>query len=816
MKSSPVARFSILLTIFAVSLNAYSQRKKHPLTILPANYGTLRLSFEPNRGQTDPSVEFLVHGSGYTLFISRNKMLLAMPGSGGHLPGRDHAAQPAVKTTAANTDDSDWLQQIRLLGSNPGAIPHLEDEQITRSNYFIGNDPAKWRTGIPNYGRVRFSSIYKGVDLIYYGNQHQLEHDFVVSPRADPAQIVFSFDGNRSGNPNAEPTIDPATGNLWISPKTGVDKRSLRLLKPLTYQEVDGKRVDIPSSYKLLPGRKVAFTIGRYNHALPLVIDPVLTYSTYLGGSGSNGFGDQGNGIAVDTAGDAYIVGTTYSADFPLTNGSFQKQNKAAAGTSTVFVSKLNPDGTALLYSTYLGGSGGDAGYGIALDPSNNAYITGATYSADFPVTCDAFQITNPSTTTGATTGFVTKLDSSGAGLYYSTYLGGQGNQASPGQGDVSQAIAVNANGNAYVTGYTYSTNFPTTTGVFQTNFKGDSANSNAFVAELSADATALVYSTYLGGGEVTVGVSGVTLSSATPPGDYGNAIALDGNGDAFVAGSTWSLDFPITSGAFQTALQGTSNAFITELNPAGSKQIYSTFLGGSGQQLFSQDFVNGTDVIMAYGDTATAVAVDSNGFAYVAGNTTSSNFPVTAGTLEGADDFDGINGTGFVAKFKQDGSGLMFSTYLEGAGTFVSSLAVDSAGNSYVAGSAPAASAGMPAGFQQTSDALPAPSSTGNSAFVVKINPTATALTTPHCWGEVPVMAQMHSRWTLSAASISPALQAHRIFPSPLARSRLRISQPSGHLRPIMPLPASWLWLRKPTQPPTPLCLPMFPPLSS
>ena len=710
MKTFPVLQLSVSLVFLATSIHVSGQVTPHPGLTTSPDYGKLPLSFEPNRGQATPYAQFLAHGQGYTLLLRQDEALL-------ELRSREESAgkKQAVLNSIPQSNIS--LVHIRLVGANPLASAQAEEQQTATSNYFLGNNPTKWRTGIPNYSRIRVRSVYEGIDLVYYGNQRELEHDFIVSAHANPARIALAFDNS------TRPSLDPVTGDLVLS-GFGNNQADLRLMKPRAYQESHGKRGTIPSSYKLLPNGEVGFTVGSYNHALPLIIDPVLVYSTYLGGSGSTYTGDHGNGIAVDSAGNAYVTGITTSADFPVTTGAFQTQTKAPSGTSTVFVSKLNPTGTALIYSTYLGGSGGDAGYGIALDSNNNAYITGATYSADFPVTCGALQVTDPSTTSGASTGFVTKLSASGSALLYSTYLGGSGNHASPPSGDASQAIVVNANGNAYITGYTYSSDFPTTTGAFQADFKGNASNSNAFVAELNPEATALVYSTYLGGSGVTSGVSGVSLSSAVLPGDYGNAIALDGAGDAFVAGGTWSADFPVTSGAFQTTLQGPSNAFITELNPAGSKQIYSTYLGGSGQKLFiptiPQDIVSG--------DAATAVAVDSNGFVYVAGNTTSSNFPVTAGVLEGADDFDGANGTGFVAKFKQDGSALVFSTYLQGAGTVVSSLAADTAGNSYVAGSVPAASAGMTAGFQTTPDALPNPSSAGSSAFLVKINSTATA----------------------------------------------------------------------------------------
>ena len=247
---------------------------------------------------------------------------------------------------AASTPEAETsLVRMRFVGTNPHAGVRAEDEQITRTNYFLGNDPGKWRTDIPNYGRVRYAGIYPGIDLVYYGNQHQLEHDFVVEAGADPYKIALSLEGEK------DLRIDAATGDLVL----GTEGGSLRLLKPVAYQEVNGSRVEVSSSYRLLTGNLVGFKVGSYNHARPLLIDPILVYSTYLGGSGnSNDEGDQGNGIAVDSNGDAYIVGTTFSTNFPVTAGVFQTQSYATNNSSTVFITELNPTGTALVYSTYL------------------------------------------------------------------------------------------------------------------------------------------------------------------------------------------------------------------------------------------------------------------------------------------------------------------------------------------------------------------------------------------------------------------------------------------------------------------------------
>jgi hypothetical protein len=716
------AAVAIFVGMLAASTSAQSHTAPiSQAAVVAANYGNLPLSFEANRGQADPSIKFLSRANGYSLLLTDSyaELLLSRPET---CPTEKGNASKNMASTAGQKEPQSvpcspapaQIIQMTLAGTAHSSHSFKatgEAELPGRANYFLGNDPSKWHAGVPTYARVRYAAVYTGVDLIYYGNQHQLEYDFVVAPEANPAQIQLNFSGQ-------EHLKLAANGDLILEGNGA----SATLRKPVLYQENNGQRQPVSGSFKLLANNTVTFAIGGYDHSRALVIDPVLVYSTYLGGSGTNG--DQGNGIAVDSAGNAYVVGTTHSTDFPVTGQAFQTGSNAPAGTPTVFVTKLNASGNALLYSTYLGGTGGDFGYGIAIDKANNVYVTGATYSADFPVTCGAFQTANPSTTAGASTAFVAMLNPESSALTYSTYLGGSGNSASGEPGDVAQAIAVDSAGNAYVTGYTSSSNFPVSDAAFQVQFLGDPTTWNAFVTKLNPSGTELVYSTYLGGG----GAPPIPLFWFPAFGDSGNAIAIDAFGDAFVAGSTASSNFPVTSGAFQTALAGPTNAFVTELNPAGTEQIYSTYLGGSGQsfiQYYFGFFPNPNSPPFESGDGATAIAVDSNGFVYVAGNATSSDFPVTAGALEGPSEFD--TGAGFVAKLKPDGSALVYSTYLEGLGTDISGLAVDGAGSVYLAGNVPAVSAGFPAGFQATPDALATPVSSGVSAFLVKLDPSAT-----------------------------------------------------------------------------------------
>jgi len=629
-----------------------------------AGYGALPLAFEANRGQTDASVRFMAHGDGYSLFLTNDAVVLAL--------GKAGAETDSIRMRVAGRPEN--RNGVPMISPATG-----EAELPGKVNYFIGNDPAKWRTGIPAYAKVRYSSVYPGVDLVYYGNQRKLEYDFVVTPGANPAQIRLEFVG-------ASKIRIVAGGDLILTGALG----QAVFHKPVVYQDENGQRKPITGGFTLLAGNTVGFSLGSYDRTRPLIIDPVLAYSTYLGGAGSNGHGDQGNGIAVDTDGSAYVVGTTFSTDFPVTGGAFQATNNATlkAHGPTVFVSKLNSTGTALVFSTYLGGSASDYGYGIALDAKRDIYITGATSSADFPITCAALRSTNDQAASGTTTGFVTKLYSSGGTLGYSTFLGGKGINAS--NTEVAEAIAVDALGNAYVTGYTSSSYFPATKGAFQTSLAG---GRNAFVAKVNPHASALVYATFLGGGGD----------------DYGNAIAIDNAGDAYITGATTSTNFPVTSGAFQTLSKGT-NAFVTELNPAGTDEVYSTYLGGSG------------------GDSAQAIALDSNGYAYIAGNTGSSDFPVTSGVVEPAGVFNYAPGS-FVTKLNPGGSSLAYSTFLDGQATSAGGLAIDSAGNAYIAGNALPSNVGYYTGFVETPDALPTPSSGGNSVFLVKLDPLASVL---------------------------------------------------------------------------------------
>jgi Beta-propeller repeat len=622
-------------------------------------YGRIPLHFELNQGQTDGQVKFLSRGGRSTLFLTPNEavLLLASPQSAQQNVSRSSSASSAAPVVEAGHSRSIVLR-VKLLGAKPNPVVTGVEELPGKVNYFIGNDPKKWRTDVPIYAKARYADVYPGVDLIYYGSPGQLEYDFIVAPRADPRTIALSVEG-------AEKLEVDVRGDLVLWVAGG----AIRQRRPLIYQEVNGVRREIPGGYVLKGKGRVGFQVSAYDAASPLVIDPVLVYSTYLGG----GRDDFGGDVAVDSTGSAYVTGRTQSANFPTTAGSF---DTGSNGGEDAFVTRLNAAGSALVYSTYLGGSDDDSGNGIAVDSAGNAWVAGATRSPNFPTTAGAFDtISN-----GDADGFVTKLAPTGSVLLYSTYLGGR-------DLDTIHAIAVDAAGNTYVTGRTLSTNFPTTPGSLDTSLGGPQ---DAFVTKVNAAGTALLYSTFLGGSSI----------------DMGNGITVDAAGNAYVAGETTSGDFPTTPGAWDLTLDGTGDAFVTKLNAAGNALVYSTYLGGPGNEI------------------GTVVAVDPSGNAYVSGHTFADGFPTTPGAFDTT--YNGGPLDVFVTKLDATGSTLLYSTYLGGSGSdFGFGIGVDSAGNAHLAGETRSAD------FPTTPDAVQPTAPGGFSdCFVTRLNAAGSALT--------------------------------------------------------------------------------------
>ena len=537
-----------------------------------------------------------------------------------HRPGNIDQAKPGAQ------DGASAVVRIKLIDANSSPEIAGVEELPGKVNYFVGNDQRKWRTNVRTYRKVWYKDVYPGIDLVYYGNQGQLEYDFVVAPGADPSVISLAFE-------NTENMRLGEQGDLVVSVAGG----EVRQHKPLVYQEVDGVRQEIAGDYVLKDNLQVGFTVAAYDARRPLIIDPVLVYASYLGGSAL----DVGNDIAVDSSGNAYVTGRAVSADFPTAN---PFQATFAGSNGDAFVTKVNAAGSALVYSTFLGGSSFEEGIGIAVDSSGNAYLTGITQSTtNFPTV-------NPLQGIHGGGGnfqdvFITKVNAAGSALVYSTFLGGQCD-------DSGRGIALDSSNNAYVTGTTGNcnvNNFPTLNPI-QGTFGG---RGDVFITKVNAAGSALVYSTFLGG-------SGF---------DGGGGIAVDNSGNAYVAGHAGSADFPTTN-PFQAIFGGSSDAFVAKVNAAGSALVYSTFLGGSSGE-FGRD-----------------IAVDGSGNAYVTGTTASTDFP-TANPFQAT--FGGSFNDAFVAKVDPSQVGLaslVYSTYLGGNNQeFGRGIAVDGSGNAYVTG---------------------------------------------------------------------------------------------------------------------------------
>ncbi len=570
---------------------------------------------------------------------------------------------------------------VRFFGANPNVRIEAAEPQTGNVNFLIG-DRSQWSAGNATYRKITYRDLYPGIDMNYSGDRARVKSEFVVAPGADPSRIRLSY--------IAEHVSIDSNGDLTLSSNTG----ELREAAPEIFQEIDGRRIYVDGRYLLLDAHTVGFEIGAYDRTKTLVIDPTLSYSTYLGGTSSGAV----TAVAVDTAANLYVTGWTAALNFPIA-GSVQSSNQGGVDS---FVVKLNPSGTSILYATYIGGNGDDRAAAIAVDAAGEAYVTGSTASTNFPkvsslratlgggrdayvlklnstgntllwstllggmsndwgnaIAVDSsgnayiagdtlstdFPINGPlqPSNGGLQDAFVTKLSSTGA-MVFSTYLGGSQNEHAGG-------IAVDATGNVYVAGGTFSTNFPTKSPLQSANGGGQ----DAFVTKIAAGGASLVYSSYLGG----------TGGSVSLP-EQANGIAIDSSGNAYVGGVTNSINFPVTSGAFQTAFRGGQDGFVTKINSAGSATVYSTFLGGS-----SFDQVNG-------------IAVDASGNAYAAGYTSSQDFPTGSGVQA---TFNGLYDA-FVSELNAAGNGLAFSTYFGGTGSDEAmTIALDSLANIFVGG---------------------------------------------------------------------------------------------------------------------------------
>ncbi len=518
--------------------------------------------------------------------------------------------------------------QLAFVGAN--AQPHIVgvDALPGTDNYLLGRQRVQWRTRVPTYAQIAYQGVYPGIDLVYHGRQGHLEYDWRLAPHAAVRHIQLAVRGATGLRLDSQ-------GTLVIETQGG----AVRQDAPVAYQEINGVRRPVAARYVLLGARQVGLALGAYDRGQPLVIDPVLSYATYLGGSGV----DQGTGIAVDGSGNVYVAGDTTSPTFPTTTGAYSTTLAGGTSTGDAFVSKLSPDGSTLLYSTYLGGSGDEDVWHVAVDGAGEAEIVGYTDSTNYP-TVNAAQGTYGG---GVYNAFASKLSADGSALVYSTYLGGNGD-------DEAYGLAVDSAGNAYVAGLTSSTNFPLKNAL-QGTFSGVY---DAFVTEFDPNG-ALLYSTYLGGNGD----------------DDAYGIALDGAGNAYVTGATTSSNFPVSATAYQRRYRGACsggscayNAFVAKIAAGGTGLLYATYLGRGG-------------------DTeAEAITVDGAGNAWVTGNTASTTFPTTGNAVQKTN--SGNPYAAFVAEFTADGSALPYATYLGGSGDNESyGIALDSANNVYITG---------------------------------------------------------------------------------------------------------------------------------
>jgi Beta-propeller repeat/Domain of unknown function DUF11 len=664
------------------------------------------LFFELNQGQTAPQVKFLAHGAGYGLFLTADEAVLK-------LQAPPVNSRPSVADAKRGPSS---VIRMHLEGANSAARISGASPLPGKSNYFIGNDPSKWRRDVPQFARVQYQSVYPGVDLVYYGNQGQLEYDFQVAPGSDPSQIALSFNG-------ASAHIDIAgvsgnAGDLILSTSGGdVRFRAPRIYQPATSPSSKDEK-DIPGSFRQLADNKIGFSIGAYDHSRALVIDPVLNYSTYLGGSLTESLVK----VAVDSAGMIYVAGSTDSTDFPLSVAPSVPLQSTLNGAENIFISKINPlpqsGSPALVFSTYLGGSGTDSLAGIAVDSANNIYVAGSTTSGDFPTTSNAFQ-----TTATGSHGFLTKISlglNSAYALSYSTYLAGNGTDAVTG-------LAIDTNQNAYVTGDTTSSNaaslaagFPANPNGYQT-VSNSPGNSQFFASKINTNGSgqlSMLYSTYFGGGypaTATATGGGIAVDPA------GNAVnmyisgttnmppGLGPNGEPgfplFNAQQGCLNEASVTSGC--AAPTTNTDAFVAKINPnaPASTPIYSTYLGGSGDE------------------AGTAVAVDTSGIAYVTGSTNSTNWVCTSCVSGFQLSYGGGNTDAFIAKIGNIVGSvypLTYFTYIGGSGDDIGeAIVVDSVQAAHVVGST--TSTNLPV----TANTYQAASGGGQDAFVASISTT-------------------------------------------------------------------------------------------
>lgn len=677
LRRLPCCVVRLLPALLAVTLTPHSLASPTPASRASHELLKLPLRFEPAPAIPDQPPAFLARGSGYAVLLQPDAVRLRL--SRLPLPESDLAHAPSHQRPTWSVQPASSLIQIVLRDANPAARLSGTDPLAGKAHYFRGNDASRWRRNVPTFAKVRCRQVYPGIDLVYYGtSQGQLEYDFIVAPGADPGRIALAVEGADRVNLDSQ-------GDLVMTATSG----EVRLRKPVVYQMIDGHRHDVAGGYLVRdaadllssipnPQFQISFQIAAYNPSVPLIIDPILDYATYLGGTGH----DSARAVAVDASGNAYIAGVTASTDFPTAyplDGSLNDND--------AFVVKLSDDGSRLVYATYFGGSSGDYASGIAVDASGSVYLTGDTWSAsDFPLVNPL----QPNHKYGGTDAFVAKLDPEGSAIVYSTFLGGDGT-------DAARGIAVDASGRAAVAGVTSSTDFPVTPGSIQGTLAGAF---DVFVTKFSADGSSHVYSTYLGG-------SGDEFSYEVPK------IAVDHAGHAFITGLSGSTNFPTTAGAVQPQFGGGVNdLFVSKISPDGMSLAYSTYLGGA-------DWDAGSGFI----------ALDAEGCAYVVTSSASSDFPRVPAPLSHTPNYPELltrDGSVCLVKLSPDGSSLRYSARLPGS-YYPSGLAVDAGGHAWVVDSFPPPASGWQ--FPSVNPIQAAHGGGALDAILLKVSPDADAL---------------------------------------------------------------------------------------
>ncbi|MHB1459324.1 MAG: DUF7948 domain-containing protein, partial [Armatimonadota bacterium] len=512
--------FCLFISLFTISLPAISAVQKMNARVAKS-YGKLPLSFVENKGQMDKRARFVIRGSRASAFFRNDGVTFDLwdASKKARLNKEDMLGSAVPQKAPKPEKRKRAVLKLTFRGADQKCRVEGMDSLPGKVNFMKGNDKVKWHTDVPTYKSVIYKNVWRGIDIMYRGDRRQLKYDIRVNPGADIRKVQLRYDG-------AQKMWFDKKGDLHI--KTAVTEFVEKV--PGIYQEKGDKQITVTGGYQLLDKKTVGFDVKSVDPSLPLVIDPAsdLAYSTFLGGSNSV------SDIAVDSSGCAHVIGSSHSSDFPTTPGAFDSSyDGGLEEADDVFVTKLNPSGSALVYSTFIGGVDGDQGKSISLDSSGCAYVAGYTWSSDFPTTTDAFDTSQ----NGSVDTFAAKLNPSGSGLEYSTFLGGSG-------ADFARGLSVDSFGCAYVTGTTESNNFPTNSEAYDTSYNG--GYDNSFITKLNPSGSGLVYSTFLDGGST-------------------EGIAIDQSGCAYVTGEAGEhSNFPTTSGAFNDTYGGGAlDAFI-------------------------------------------------------------------------------------------------------------------------------------------------------------------------------------------------------------------------------------------------------------